>query len=217
MGQDQQSMRYMKFSLFCRADTLQGMIKMYNAEVLSKFPVVQHFPFGSLFAWENDPSAKSIQASVHTSSQPKSSTVPSSTSSTSAYSSPRTQPHLREPVGRSSSSMSAPQRVQTPLRDPLARTRFVATAAPWARPASALYPEVGPDIPDGPNQPTRAPWSNRAPAASAAPAAPAPPTCAGGAVGTTAPWAGRDVTVGRGAPLGKEGGTWAPRAQRKPQ
>jgi serine/threonine-protein phosphatase 2A activator len=35
----------------------KGMIKMYNAEVLSKFPVVQHFPFGSLFKWEKDPNA----------------------------------------------------------------------------------------------------------------------------------------------------------------
>ncbi|BFZ63146.1 Serine/threonine-protein phosphatase 2A activator 1 [Saitoella coloradoensis] len=31
----------------------QGMLKMYNAEVLSKFPVVQHFPFGPvLFPFE---------------------------------------------------------------------------------------------------------------------------------------------------------------------
>ena len=30
----------------------RGMLRMYNAEVLSKFPVVQHFPFGSVFAWE---------------------------------------------------------------------------------------------------------------------------------------------------------------------
>lgn len=28
---------------------------MYNAEVLSKFPVIQHFPFGSIFSWDPDP------------------------------------------------------------------------------------------------------------------------------------------------------------------
>ncbi|KAJ4377944.1 Serine/threonine-protein phosphatase 2A activator 1 [Neocucurbitaria cava] len=77
----------------------KGMIKMYNAEVLSKYPVVQHFPFGSLFAWEKDPKAKAIQASVHTSSQPKSST-PSSTAPTARPQPPATkpQPPLRDPL-----------------------------------------------------------------------------------------------------------------------
>lgn len=46
------------------------MIKMYNAEVLSKFPVVQHFHFGTLFSWDQDPDATPAPASVHTSSQP---------------------------------------------------------------------------------------------------------------------------------------------------
>ncbi|KAH7397305.1 serine/threonine-protein phosphatase 2A activator 1 [Pyrenochaeta sp. MPI-SDFR-AT-0127] len=158
----------------------KGMIKMYNAEVLSKFPVVQHFPFGSLFAWELDPNAKVVEASVHTSNQPKASFKSSTTPAA------RLQPILRDPIAEVSS-----MRMRGPSGTPT-------TAAPWTRVSSqeassskgsASTPWAAGSaatlVSSAPNQPTSELWATSA-------SAPPPPKV-GDAV---APWThGRDKAL----------------------
>lgn len=107
----------------------KGMIKMYNAEVLSKFPVVQHFPFGSLFKWEKDPEAKPPAPSTHSASQPLRTPIDTHA------------PSMMRPGGPPGGGTAAPWAGQ-PTRTPLGFVDGV-TQAPWASRTPAPPPPRG--------------------------------------------------------------------------
>lgn len=106
----------------------KGMIKMYNAEVLSKFPVVQHFPFGSLFSWETDPNAQ--QPAQPTPSAPTTTAAPV-VGTAAPWAQTSRMPPTTSSTGVPTTRMPPPTQRPGPAGDSMGG--MPPTKAPWAK------------------------------------------------------------------------------------
>ncbi|KAF3925460.1 hypothetical protein ABW21_db0207235 [Orbilia brochopaga] len=156
------------------------MMKMYAAEVLGKFPVVQHFPFGSIFSWDPVPGSRASPAPTPTPSS-TSSTPPASTAdgTKAPWSTIPTEPSQ----GATVLPPTARMRVATPVSSANPSNRIPTISALRGSPSTMAPPPARPTV----TPPANITLNPEDKATVPVPGGFAP--AIGGVAVTTAPWA----------------------------